>query len=531
MTEDMTLTNKDQQLIDNKGINLSAIENQIAYFKKGFPSMDVIKPATVCDGVFQLTETQNLTYEASFEDSVGSRKIVKFVPASGAATRMFKLAYGFLRKHQGTEVDTVSFKPTEEDHDILVLFDRIKEFAFYNDLKGILVRKGKDLDALVAKRAYVEMLEALLEDDGMEYGSLPKGLLKFHKYGNQEMRTPVEEHLVEGAMYARNEDRSVNIHFTVSPEHLRKFEYHIAIVKEKYEQRFRTQYHISYSQQKPATDTIAVTMGNDPFRKEDGELLFRPGGHGALLENLNDLDADIIFIKNIDNVQPDRLKPTVELHKKILGGLLIEFQEKIFALLHDLKDKDTDKEKLLQEVEALYTKDLCTIFPEAYHSWDLEKKLSYVYGKLNRPIRVCGMVRNEGEPGGGPFWATNSDGSVSLQIVESAQINLDDPTKKALVDQATHFNPVDIVCATKDYQGNKFNLLDFRDPETGFIAIKSRNGVEVKSQELPGLWNGSMSDWNTIFVEVPASTFSPVKKVNDLLRRSHMTKDQLMQNI
>lgn len=531
MIDSMTLTDRDLELIKAKGIELQDIEKQVEYFKSGFPPMDVKKPATVANGVLQLSETQKIVLEVKYEESIEGKDIVKFVPASGAATRMFKIAYEFLRKHEGTEVGSESFRQYPSDHDVLVLFDRIKEFAFYNDLKGMLVRKGHDLDALVEKRAYVEMLGALLENDGMEYGSLPKGLLQFHKYGNQEMRTPVEEHLVEGAMYARDTKGRVNIHFTVSPDHQRKFEYHIATIREKYEQRFRTKYNITYSQQKPSTDTIAVDMNNEPFRKEDGELLFRPGGHGALLENLNDLDYDIIFIKNIDNVQPDRLKPAVEFNKKLLGGLLLDYQEKIFSFLTQLEDEKVDALEVLKNIEKFYSEEMGLLFPEEYAGWSFEDQITFAKGKLNRPIRVCGMVRNEGEPGGGPFWAKDEDGSTSLQIVESAQVDMDNPETKKVVQGSTHFNPVDIVCGVRDYKGEKFDLLQYRDPKTGFIAFKSRNGLEVKSQELPGLWNGSMSDWNTVFVEVPEATFSPVKKVNDLLRRSHLTKNQLMANI
>ncbi|GAA4830390.1 DUF4301 family protein [Algivirga pacifica] len=533
MIDTMILSERDKALLKNKGITKETLDAQIKNFQKGFPPMAVVKAAVTTDGILQVSETDKIPYEIKFEECIEGKKLVKFVPASGAATRMFKVAYEFLRKHRGTEVGTDTFQASGDDLDVLELFDGIKKSAFYNDLQELMIRKGKDLDALVEKRAYVEMLEALLENDGMEYGSLPKGLLKFHKYGDEEMRTPVEEHLVEGAMYARDCKGHVNIHFTVSPEHQRKFEYHINRIREKYERRFRTQYNISFSQQKPSTDTVAVDMDNNLFRKEDDELLFRPGGHGALLENVNDLDADIIFIKNIDNVQPDRLKPSLEFNKKVLGGVLLEAQENIFAFLHALDEVQSEEEltSLLDEIENFYNENLCTIFPEDYVSKSLSDKKDYVIGKLNRPIRVCGMVENEGEPGGGPFWAKNSDGSVSLQIVESAQLDEENEQVKEIIQQSTHFNPVDIVCAVRDYEGNKFDLLKYRDPNTGFIAIKSRNGLEVKSQELPGLWNGSMSDWNTLFVEVPANTFSPVKKVNDLLRREHMTKDQLMRSI
>ncbi|WP_109619807.1 DUF4301 family protein [Sediminitomix flava] len=516
----------DQELLNDKSISSEQIFSQLNYFRNGFPPMNIVRPAIKKDGIIKLSESQKISYELQYDAAIENKEVMKFVPASGAATRMFKVMYEFLRKHRGTEVGQADFTEYPSDHDVMVLFDRIKDFAFYYDLKEMLAEKGGDIDDLLTQRAYVQMLETLLEGDGMEYGSLPKGLLKFHKYGESEMRTPVEEHLVEGAMYGKSTGNVVKIHFTVSPEHMERFQKHLEVVQPIYEERFHTSFEITFSVQKPATDTIAATMDNKPFRMENGKILFRPGGHGALIENLNDLDSDIIFIKNIDNVQPDRLKPDVEFNKKVLAGVLISYQKKVFKYLN-LIDEGNVGFELRSEMENFLKEDLYTVFPKSYQDLSDEGKLEYLHTKLNRPIRVSGMVKNEGEPGGGPFWAVNPDGSISLQIVESAQIDMNDPAKVAVVEQATHFNPVDLVCGVRNYKGEKFNLLDFRDSDTGFIAIKSRNGEEVKSQELPGLWNGAMSDWNTIFVEAPAATFSPVKKVNDLLRRAHWTKDQL----
>jgi len=347
---------------------------------------------------------------------------------------------------------------------------------------------------------------------------LPKGLLKFHKY-TEGARTAVEEHLVEGALYAKRSDGSVHIHLTVSPEHLHLFEQTINKVKAVYEQKYNVTYNISYSVQKKSTDTIAVDPDNKPFRLDNGTILFRPGGHGALIENLNDIQAGIIFIKNIDNVAPDRVKDVTIRYKKLLASVFIDFQEKIFGYLRDI-DAGKNDENFIEELIHFIENELNTVNPQLDKS-NVEKTLEYAKNKLNRPLRMCGMVSSEGDTGGGPFWAYNPDGTMSLQIVETAQINLEDPAQKDIFEKATHFNPNDLVCGVKDYKGNKFDLTKYVDQTAGFIAKKSKDGRDLKAQELPGLWNGSMSDWNTVFIEVPIQTFSPVKKVNDLLFDEH----------
>jgi hypothetical protein len=328
----------------------------------------------------------------------------------------------------------------------------------------------------------------------------------------------MEEHLVEGALYACNEEKQVNIHFTVSPEHRALFRQMADVKTPVYEQRFGVKYHIAFSEQKPSTDTIAADAENRPFRDE-GKLLFRPGGHGALIENLNDLSADVVFIKNIDNVVPDAFKSATIRYKKLLAGILIFYQQKIFDYLNRIDSGKYDREQLMEMLYFLQN-ELCIKNPETKNLEDVELVL-YIKSKLNRPLRVCGMVKNQGEPGGGPFLAVNPDGTVSPQILESSQIDLKNPELKQLFEQGTHFNPVDLVCALRNYQGEKFDLLRYVDKNTGFISLKSKNGKELKALELPGLWNGAMSDWNTIFVEVPIETFNPVKTVNDLLRPEH----------
>ncbi|MGE5448715.1 MAG: DUF4301 family protein, partial [Bacteroidales bacterium] len=398
---------------------------------------------------------------------------------------------------------------------------QLDQFAFYDDLKQLAARENMAIEDVPLQK----LLEWKLLDQGLNYGNLPKGLLKFHTYPDG-YRTPLEEHFVEGAAYSRNNAAVVKIHFTVSPEHQKAFNEHVNEIISKYEQQFGVEYEISFSQQKPSTDTIAVTPDNEPFRNSDGSLLFRPAGHGALIENLNDLQADIIFIKNIDNVVPDRLKKATIDYKKALAGVLLNLQEEIFYYQKMLDvNHYSDLDSAFYGEASDFLENVMNIIPP-HDQFYREKEELYQYfrSKFNRPIRVCGMVKNLGEPGGGPFFALNRDGSVSLQIVESSQIDFNDTEQASIAHHATHFNPVDLVCAVKNYKGEKYNLLDFTDPETGFISSKSKDGKELKAQELPGLWNGAMSDWNTMFVEVPVETFNPVKTVIDLLRKEHQSE-------
>ncbi|MDF1550835.1 MAG: DUF4301 family protein, partial [Bacteroidales bacterium] len=402
---------------------------------------------------------------------------------------------------------------------VSVFFEKLKKFAFYDELKQSTLIKHVDFDSDLKTINYHVIINALLSNEGMAYGNLPKGLLKFHKYPSGA-KTPVQEHMVEGALYAAS-GNEVLIHFTVSPEHMDAFKKHIESVKPALEAQFEMSFTITYSIQKPSTDTIAVDLNNNPFREDDGSLLFRPGGHGALIQNLNELDADLIFIKNIDNVVPDRLKQETVNYKKALAGLLFDYQAIIFTYLEKLNSNTAITEDYIAEIEDFVSRKLCIIPPDSYASYSSEQRIKYLTNKLNRPIRVCGMVKNEGEPGGGPFWAVNSDGSSSLQIVEGSQIDMNNSEKVAILNQSSHFNPVDLVCAVRDFKGIKFDLTKYIDPATGFISEKSKDGKKLKALELPGLWNGAMSDWNTIFVEVALITFNPVKTVNDLLRPEH----------
>ena len=503
------ITLQDKEFLAQKGISEEQIAEQLACFEKGFPYLKLAAAASVDNGILApATDMQKKYLDAWDAYTQTDKVIVKFVPASGAASRMFKNLFEFL----GADYDTpqTGFEKT--------FFEKIENFAFYNDLNQACQNNtGKDIPQLINEGNYKAVVSALLESAGLNYGALPKGLLKFHKYEDGS-RTPLEEHLVEGALYAGNKNGKVNVHFTVSPEHRPLFK---ALVDEKaaiYAKRYGVEYNISFSEQKPSTDTIAADMDNKPFR-DNGKLLFRPGGHGALIENLNDLDADVIFIKNIDNVVPDKFKGDTVLYKKLIAGVLITLQQKIFSYLQLLESGKYTHEQIMDILQFLQKKLFCKN-PEVKDLEDSELAI-YLKNKLNRPIRVCGMVKNVGEPGGGPFLAYNSDGTISLQILESSQIDMKDPEKKEMFEKGTHFNPVDLVCAVRDYKGHKFNLVKYVDKNTGFISYKSKNGKDLKALELPGLWNGAMSDWNTVFVEVPLSTFNPVKTVNDLLREQH----------
>ncbi|MBQ2298814.1 MAG: DUF4301 family protein [Bacteroidaceae bacterium] len=493
------LTQEDKDFLAKKGISEEKLNAQLDCFKTGFPWLKLAGAASADNGITIPADTEKKEYLAAWDEYLnGSGKVLKFVPASGAASRMFKNLFEFL--------------DNEEKTDFINKFEsNLSKFAFIDDLKEAIAKAGGDESLKVA-------IAALLGDEGLSYGKLPKGLLKFHKY-EDGARTPVEEHLVEGALYAGGKNGDVNVHFTVSPEHRPLFEALVEKVTPKYEEKFGVKYAIGFSEQKSSTDTVAANPDNTPFRGKDGKILFRPGGHGALIENLNELDADIIFIKNIDNVVPDRLKPETVEYKKLIAGVLVSKQKKAFEYLELLESGKYIHAELEEIIHFLHS-DLSCRNPELKDLEDAELAI-YLKNKLNRPMRVCGMVKNVGEPGGGPFMAYNQDGTISLQILESSQIDTNNEEYMQMFQNGTHFNPVDLVCAVKDYKGNKFDLTKYVDPLTGFISSKSKDGKELKALELPGLWNGAMSDWNTIFVEVSLGTFNPVKTVNDLLREQH----------
>ena len=467
--------------ITEHGLSVEAVERQIENFRQGFPFLNVVRAASAGDGVTVLSGDAITRLTTRYDAETSMRKVVKFVPASGAATRMFKELFEFVNEgRRGKGIDT--------------LLANIQKFAFWPELEHFINEKSTD-----------EEIVAAIVKHGLSYGSKPKGLVTFHAYSDGS-RKAVEEHLVEGAAYARSGDE-VHIHFTVSEEHMGGFWDVLGATQPFYEEQFGVKYDVTFSVQKPSTDTIAVNPDNTPFRTEEGRLLFRPAGHGALIENLNDIDADIIFVKNIDNVTTDARRGDTVKYKKALAGLLLELQEQTFAYLKAIDSKKADVEAIAEFVE----KRLCVKLPE---DWDVHT----LRNLLDRPIRVCGVVRNQGEPGGGPFWVGGADGQQSLQIAESSQIA---PEQIHLMQSATHFNPVDLVCGVKRYNGEKFDLTQYTDPSTGFISQKSSGGRDLRAQELPGLWNGAMANWNSVLVEVPITTFSPVKVVLDLLRPEH----------
>lgn len=469
----MLFSNKDLQQIKSHGLNADNIYQQIENFNRGFPFVDIVKPAVSGDGVVLCTDKEIEDFIQIYDAYAKTHKIVKFVPASGAATRMFKDLFDF--------ASSGNMNATTEK-----TINNFDKFAFYDEIKP---NNSDIIDGILNK-----------------YGNMPKGLIPFHKYKNIT-KTPVEEHLTEGAKYATS-NNIVYLHFTVSPEHRQNFSELLNRIVPFYESEYGVKYDISMSEQKKSTDTIAVNLDNTPFRNTDGSLLFRPAGHGALIENLNDIDSDLIFIKNIDNVScyySDTVK-----YKKLLAGILVSIQSKIFDLIHKIDAGDTD----VETVHNFITNEI---------GIKLNSMLSMSEYKniLNRPLRVCGVVKNSGEPGGGPFWVRDKNGKISLQIVESSQIA---PESKDIMQKSEYFNPVDLVCGTKDYKGNKFDLTKYIDENTGFISEKSKNGKTLRAMERPGLWNGAMANWNTILVSVPASTFSPVKVLTDLLKDAHQVK-------
>jgi len=507
-------TDKDIQQIKTRGSDVAAVEVQIENFKKGFPFLQIEEAASIGNGIIKLSETDLEKRIALYDEKVLKDCMpLKFIPASGAASRMFKALFEALESFEKGDSETTVLSENSAAKEFVENFGK---FAFAAELKSKIKAASKELTA-------ENKIAFLLNAEGLNYGALPKGLLKFHKYENGA-RTPFEEHLVEGAKYAKEGSGAVKMHFTVSPEHQPGFEKLLSEIKADYEKELGVTFDISFSQQKPSTDTIAVDLNNEPFREPDGTLLFRPGGHGALIENLNDLDADVIFIKNIDNVVPDRMKqPTID-YKKALAGVLLKNQEKLFSYQKELNEKHPValNSAFLAAASNFLENTLNTRPAGNQYYTEKEQLYHYLKEKFNRPLRVCGMVKNEGEPGGGPFWAKNSDGTVSLHVVESSQIDPESVQQQNIVKNATHFNPVDLVCGIKNYKGEKYDLTKFTDPATGFISKKSKDGKELKAQELPGLWNGAMSNWNTLFVEVPIETFNPVKTVNDLLREQHL---------
>jgi hypothetical protein len=507
-----TFSKNDIKQIQEKGISLENIEQQLQFFKNGIFKINLEKSATIEDGILNFSKEEKDALCSYFDKNKHAKSIIKFVPASGAASRMFKFLSEFLSEFNFDKGTINAYINHKKEHDLPVFLVGLKDFPFYREVKKKVLELHPNYYKLEKDQKDFLFIQTLLSLEHFDCTNKPKGVLPFHSK-NESILTPVEEHLNETVFYKVN-DKRAKVHFTISKEHQSLFE-NIS--------NNHPHVEVAYSYQDQSTDTIAVNPDNSPFRKDDGSLVFRPGGHGALIENLNQLDSDVLFVKNIDNVSQNHIVEIIA-YQKLLGGLLLKTQAQIFDYLKILEDKSL-AEDLIEEIKNFAKEKINVSLPINFDKFQSEYKIDLLFNELNRPIRVCGMVKNEGEPGGGPFWVKNQNGLSSLQIVETSQINLKDKEQKKIVDQATHFNPVDLVCGVKDYKNNKFDLTQFVDKKTGFIVEKNKYGKPLKAFELPGLWNGAMANWITLFVEVPLSTFNPVKNVNDLLKPAHQPED------
>ena len=509
---------QDVKLFEKKGISQAQVESQVSMLKHGMSYSDLVSAATIGHGITRYDATDTETLIRYYETEKEQVNIVKFVPASGAASRMFKFLFQFLNEFDPFKDTITSYAERKGDTLIKTFAEHLEQFPFYNTVRNKLKAERPNVESLAKAEMYKAFVETMLREDGLNFSFLPKGLLPFHNYNDGPI-TAFQEHLFESTLYASSKN-TANLHFTVSEKHHTYFENELAHFKPQLEKKTNTTFNVSYSYQKEATETLALTLNNDIYRNDDGSILFRPGGHGALLQNLNALDNDIVFIKNIDNivVAPKNIK--ISEYKKLLGGVLLKAQKDVFGFLHAL-DAGTISEETIETIKTFLLEQINVVVNKDFDSLSHGEKITYLKDKLNRPIRVCGIVKNEGEPGGGPFWVKDKNGNISLQIVEFAQIDFDDSSQRDIADNATHFNPTDFVCGIKNYKGEVFDLMQYVDPDAAFITMKTQNGVDIKVLELPGLWNGSMAHWNSICVEVPVETFNPVKTVNDLLKPAH----------
>jgi len=519
----MSFTENDIKQIESNDLTLLEVKKQIEIFETGIPFTNISGAATLNNGIMTLNDSDIEHYVSLFEAEKDRKSLLKFVPASGAATRMFKFLFQFVSQYNSKEQSLNSYINKNNLRDLSLFMVGLEKFPFYRQVLELLKSNGIDFHTLSTQEKVWEFAKAMLDHNQLNFGNQPKGLLPFHEYKKNHISTAFEEHLYEAALYASSNGLA-KLHFTISEAYEDQFTEEFKGIEENIEKNTGVNFDISFSYQQQSTDTIAVTLENRPFREADGSLLFRPSGHGALLKNLNALNADIIFVKNIDNVVVYKYKDEVAKYKKVLAGILLKLQTKTFEYLHNL-DSNTVTEATLKSIEDFLTQELSIKISDEYKKYADRYKIEYLQEKLNRPIRICGMVKNEGEPGGGPFWVKDEKSNQSLQIVESAQINLKDQKQEEILKNATHFNPVDLVCGVKNYKGEKFDLENFVDHNAAFITQKTKNGKNLKALELPGLWNGSMAHWNTIFVEVPIITFNPVKTVNDLLKAPHQIKE------
>ena len=514
----MVFEEKDVKQIERNGLTLEKVKAQIALIKAGMPYSNLVEVASVGNGIRTIKPSKEQDYINLYENARNSLSIVKFVPASGLATRMFKFLFRFLKNYDLEKESINAYINRNKDNELKVFLVGLEKLPFFEEVVHKLHEVIPNFNDLSYDEKRVEFVKTMLDEDRLNYSFFPKGLLPYHRY-KKHVSTAFEEHLFEAALYASSNNKA-KLHFTISERHNHRFDEEFRYIEEDVEEQTKTKFDISFSYQKKSTETVALTADNEIFRKADGSLVFRPSGHGALIENLNDLEGDLVFIKNIDNVVVSKHKEKVSYYKKILAGVLLETQAQVFNYLHQL-DKEPLSDKEQEVIVDFLSKKLNLSVTPDYKKYTQEFKIEYLKEKLNRPIRVCGMVKNEGEPGGGPFWVKNANGDVSLQIVESAQIDIKNKQQKEIAKRATHFNPVDLVCGVKNYKGEAFDLTKFVDSKAAFITEKNQNGIDIKALELPGLWNGSMAYWNTVFVEVPLLTFNPVKMVNDLLKMPH----------
>lgn len=506
----MNLTKKDIKQLKEHGLFTENVFNQLESFSLGIPFADVVTPASVGNGIEVIAKENHQKLITFYESKKDNLDIVKFIPASGAATRMFKFLFDFIEDYDPENEIFNNYIKKGDFKDISDFVKSLRDFAFLGVVRKKIRKNYPDFKhGTKGLRAYL-FVKTMLEKSGLNYANMPKGLIPFHKY-NKYSTTAFEEHLYETAYYASVNDNAY-LHFTFSEKHVPFFKKEFKAVKKRVSKKTKTEFHISYSFQKKDTDTIAVNADNTLFRDQNNDLVLRPSGHGALIENLNEVDADIIFIKNIDNVAVEEYVEEIAYYKKVLAGKLLWIQEKAFSFLKEALKEDVSQEEISEMKSFLWNE---LNIKETPNDPSLIAKI------LDRPIRVCGVVKNTGAPGGGPFWVKNEFGEVSLQIVEMAQIDSNDSRQEAMISEATHFNPVDIVCGVRDYKGKKYDLSKYIDPRAGIISQKYQDGKIVKALELPGLWNGAMAGWNTAFVEVPLQTFNPVKTVNDLLNKEH----------
>ena len=512
---ELDFSEQDYKQITEHGIAIEKIQKQIHYYKKGVAKTVIVEPAKVNNGIFTFDETEIQKKANYFEANKSNLKLIKFVPASGAASRMFKFLNEFLNEYDVENESINAYINRKKASELSIFIVGLEKFPFFEAVQEQLRKLYPDFDKFESDSKNYYFIKTLLSPQFFNYSNKPKAILPFHRYQNH-IATPIEEHLLECACYSSSNGKS-HLHFTISENHQKAIESVIEQTKRKVEQTTQIAMEIGFSYQNKATDILAVDLENKPFRDENGKLFFRPGGHGALIENINNLDGDLIFVKNIDNVIQNH-KEINTLYKKALAGIMLESQKQIYSYLQAIEE---GKDFNIEEIINFSKTNLNIKVSKDVFKYTLENQILYIKKILDRPIRVCGMVKNEGDTGGGPFWVRDSKGVVSLQIVETSQIDLTNADQAKIFSNTTHFNPVDLVCGIHNYKGEKYNLSDFVDNNSGFIVHKNQKGRTLKSYELPGLWNGAMAKWITVFVEVPLITFNPVKTVNDLLKPAH----------